>query len=213
MNPEDALAAAQIHALTAPDLAEAERRVLLEKAAADCSTRDAHTADATGEKDGKMDKSFRKLLIDAGPAAAIRKSFYNDALKALGEELRQAGDTDARAYVRALESAEGRELHELYKRAPADPLQDEVEQVKPAPKGAANLEMDTLAALHRKANPTMSHAAAYTHVLLAPENRELAARVKAEDLASVPRTPAGRRLLYENPNRDADVHRTMARLR
>ncbi len=70
-----------------------------------------------------MDKTFRKTLIDLGPSAEIKKSVYDMALKALGEELRQPADSDARAYTRALESAEGIELHGLYKRAAADPKQ------------------------------------------------------------------------------------------
>jgi hypothetical protein len=151
-----------------------------------------------------MDKSFRKILIDAGPIPSVRKGVYNDALKALGEELRQDGDSDPKAYTRAMETAEGRDLFALYKVAPPDPPEDYVEPAKPAPRGVANVEMQMRVGEHLKAHPELAKdafgrqrldggkAAAYTFVLTHPDNRELAARVKADDLAGVPRTPAGR---------------------
>ena len=74
-----------------------------------------------------MSKGFRKLLVEHGPGAGFKKRIYNEALVALGEELRQPGDSDAKAYTRGLETAEGIELHDLYKRAPPDPSENYVE--------------------------------------------------------------------------------------
>jgi len=151
-----------------------------------------------------MDSSFRKLLIDAGPIASVRKSIYDEALKSLGKELRQEGDSPQQSYVRVMETAGGRELFALYKVARADPPQDAVEPQKPAAKGAANVEMALLADGHLKAHPELGKdafgrqkadggkAAAYAFVYSHPDNRELRDRVKAEDLAGIPRTPAGR---------------------
>jgi hypothetical protein len=112
--------------------------------------------------------------------------------------------------TRAMETTEGRDLFALYKVARPDPP-EVVEPPKSAPKGPANVELKALAASHRQANPGLSHAQAYTAMLTHPDNRELAARVKAEDLYSMQRTLAGRRLPYENPNREPDVRATMAR--
>jgi len=173
----------------------------------------------------KMGKSFRKLLIDGGMVPTIRKSIYDEALKSLGEDLRQPGDTDAKAYVRGLETAEGMALHALYKVAPPDPPQDEPEPPKPAAKGPANIEMDWLAAQHLKANPQLGKdafgrpksdggkAAAYTIVYSHHDNLELRDRVKAEDLAPPLRTPAGTTSVGRNPNWNAAVRETMARTR
>jgi len=142
----------------------------------------------------------------------------------LGEDLRQPGDTKEKAYVRGLETPEGVALHALYKAAPPDPPQD-VEPEKPRYTSPANIELEYLAAEHLKAHPELGRdafgrpksdggrAAAMTAVLTHPDNRDLAARVKAEDLRGVPRTPAGQTSVGRNPNWDEGVRRTMARTR
>ena len=83
--------------------------------------------------------------------------------------------------------------------------------------------MDLLAAGHLKANPELGRdafgrqkadggrAAAYSAVLLHPDNRELAARVKAEDLAGRPRTAPGHAVQVEHAR--AANHEMMTRTR
>jgi hypothetical protein len=176
-----------------------------------------HVAGSASEEKGKnMHKSFRKLLIDAGPTASIRKSFYDDALQALGEELRQDGDSPQQAYARGMDTPEGIALHDLYKRAPADPPQDMgVPQMVRTMAGPAATEMQVLADLHRKKHPELSREQAYARAFTAA-SAELRARVKQENIeaAQARRTPPGRRLPFENPNQaDAALHATMARTR
>jgi len=173
---------------------------------------DATEVDSKGMTPMHASSSFRKTLIDAGYVPSIRKGIYDEALKSLGEALRQPGDTDAKAYVRGLETSQGMALHALYKvAAPDDPPQDVVEQ--PKPKGPANIELQIEASRLRRENPRLTHAQAVTAVYTSPEHRELRDRVKREDLAGVPRTPAGQTIVGRNPNWNADVRATMARTR
>jgi hypothetical protein len=160
--------------------------------------------------------AFAKPLIDAGPVPSIRKSIYNDTLKALGEELRVQGDTDAKAYVKALESPEGVALYSLMKRASGAEVEvDDAAQdylpARPPSKGPNSGAMDRLAEIHRKEHPEKSYEQAYNHVFNADENRALQARVFAEGIGATPAMPEARSRPGENPNRNPEVHATMAR--
>jgi len=159
-----------------------------------------------------MHASFRKTLIDAGYVPTIRKSIYDEALESLGDELRRPGDSDAKAYTRGMETAEGRDLFALYKAAPPDLPQDDLPE-EPQSRGPAHDEMQRKADRHRAANPHLSAARAYSDVYTDRLNAELRDAVVAEHLSPRPRAPAARRLAYENPNRVADVARTMLRTR
>jgi hypothetical protein len=205
--PEEALCIAVLDGLASEDLTTTEKAGHI---AAQVDAWRAHVATSgqQTEKGRKLDKSFRKLLVNAGHVPSIRKSIYNDALKALGEELRVQGDTDAKAYVKALETAEGRDLFDLYKAAPPDPPQDEVVE-PPPPKGEANQELERLTANHLRAHPELARdafgrpkedggwAAAHMAMQLHPDNRSLMARVKAEDLRHTQRTPEAREVRVE----------------
>jgi len=159
-----------------------------------------------------MHASFRKTLIDAGYVPSIRKGIYYDALTALGQELQRDGDSPQQAFARGMDTPEGVALHALYKAAPPDLSRDFVEQPKPLLRGAANIELEIEASRLRSKNPKLTHAQAVTAIYTSAEHAELVRRVKMEDLAG-PRTPAGQTSVGRNPNWNADVTRTMARLR
>jgi len=146
-------------------------------------------------------------VIERNTPAVFDESAYLKAIKVHADEVRKAGRSDAQAFAdcittddigvslyQAMRFAKGREVE-------GDEVQDEVQPA--APKGPANQELARLADAHLAAHPELGkdafgrpksdggRAAAHVYVYGHPDNRDLVARVKAEDLAGIPRTPGG----------------------
>jgi hypothetical protein len=194
-----------------PTFADALRSI--EGGVVDLQAYRTHTA-PTGQNITKgrqtMDGSFfRKLLIEVGPIPSTRKSVYYNAIKALGDELRQAGDSDAKAFSRAMDDPEGVQLSALMKRATGREVElvdkDYGSTQRAAPAGPVALEAKERADALRRANPKLTDQQAYARAITSDPS--LLTRVLAEERNA--RTPPGRSVNVETAR--AANHEMMVR--
>jgi len=169
---------------------------------------------------------FAKGLLAGDSAYGLKRQDFEAGIATIAKRIQQPGETSAQSFTKAMVDTEaGRLLFAASKRAPSappDPDQDDVDE--PEIKGEATLEIERRAREHLKAHPELSKdnngrpkrdggfASAYTAVFEQAE-RSLRQRVKQEAVAGVPRTPPGRRLPYEDPNRNAAVRAAALRSR
>jgi hypothetical protein len=125
--------------------------------------------------------SFAKILLDDGNAMSLDRDFYHRELKKRANATRRDGESEAQAYVRVLETPEGVTLHEAYKRAPVAPAPVPAPQgIKPQELGEASRAMNGKAK-ELAAAEKITFEQAFTRILLQPENKQLAAAVRAEE--------------------------------
>jgi len=157
---------------------------------------------------------FAKGLLAGDRSYGLSAQDFEAGIATMAKQNRRPGESYEQSFTRMMtETPEGNLFFKASLRAPrAEPRAPEPEEEPPS-RGEAHDEMQRRADRYHAANPHLSAARAYVDTYMARENAELRNLVIAEHLSPRPRAPAGRRLPYEDPNRNAAVRETMARTR
>jgi hypothetical protein len=128
-------------------------------------------------------RHFAKILLTQGLDCGQTRQDYEEDIAKRAESIRNPGESDAQVFTRYVTETEDGRL--LFKAAiaakPRQAPQDFVATEKPAA-GPAASEMNRVVDEFMSKNPKLSRSQAYDRVFT--DNRELAARVKAEEHAT-----------------------------
>jgi hypothetical protein len=130
---------------------------------------------------------FAKILNQTGESCGLDRDVYHAEIEKRAEAIRAPGMSREQAYTKVItETPAGKELLKAYRSAPvAKPPVEAAQDLpeRPEPAGEASKELERMAAAESK-RTGKSFAIAYTALLTSPEHRELASRVKREELSA-----------------------------
>ena len=127
---------------------------------------------------------FAKLAVERGVSAMLSRQEFEAEIAKRAETIRRTGETKEQAFTRFMtETPEGRVLFKAAKLAPVAEVKAAETKSPVRKRGPAHDEIDRLARAHAR-EKNVSYASAFAKVMVEPENRELAARVLAEERAA-----------------------------
>ncbi len=144
---------------------------------------------------------FAKLALATG-TPILTKAMLTAAISKRAGEIRRAGESEAKAFVRAMnEDEDGKTLYRASKVAPGPEVVPEKPSTPAAPKpiGPAHAELEARARDHLLAHPELAErrgvkdggkAAAVAAIYGNPHNYDLRERVKGEHFASLAKAAA-----------------------
>jgi len=126
---------------------------------------------------------FAKALVAGGHDRGLKRQDFEAEIARRAEDVRRPGETPEQAFAKYMtETDDGKLLFKASKLAPSDDAaQDLVKPDEPKPVGPASARLQQMARIAAQ-EQRLSYQQAYTRLLTHPDHRELADRVKAEEL-------------------------------
>jgi hypothetical protein len=150
---------------------------------ADEADDDADADDADEAMDKTDDTKRRQRRQREEEPMATKREIYN-AINSRAQEARDPDESEAQAFAKFLDTAEGKEAYARYKRAPADEQATVAKTVTPAPIPTPTPSYRKLMAKAdelREVEPKLTEAQAFSKVFCDPRFAELAKAARAEE--------------------------------